>query len=121
IMSGELPEEGASIDPFFHGRWDAAAQAHQAAEDAHRNPEAAAVFGSEGAYDPEATRAALAAFAAPVLVLAGEVDLNTPPGVAAEIAALFPAAELVVQPGAGHFPWMDDGPCFVASTTAFLG
>ncbi|NUT10970.1 MAG: alpha/beta hydrolase [Nonomuraea sp.] len=120
IMAGGAPEEGQSIDPFFHGRWDAAAQAHQAAGDVLRNAEAAAVFGAEGAYDPEATRAALAAFTAPVLVLAGEVDLNTPPSAAAEIAALFPDARLVVQPGAGHFPWMDDAPRFVATTEAFL-
>ncbi|WP_391858972.1 hypothetical protein [Streptomyces rhizosphaerihabitans] len=38
-----------------------------------------------------------------------------------EFAALFPHAELVVQPGAGHFPWLDDADAFVAATAAFLG
>ncbi|MFJ6833685.1 alpha/beta fold hydrolase [Streptomyces sp. NPDC091209] len=55
-----------------------------------------------------------------VLVLAGEVDLNSPPPAMAGIAALFPHAELVVQPGAGHFPWLDDPERFVSTTTAFL-
>ncbi|MGH3389890.1 MAG: alpha/beta fold hydrolase, partial [Actinomadura sp.] len=65
-------------------------------------------------------RAALAAFDAPVLLLAGETDLNTPPSAVAEYAGLFPNAELVVQPQAGHFPWLDDAGRFVATTATFL-
>ena len=110
-----------AIDPFFYGRWDAAAQAYQAAQDGHRNEQTAAAFGAEGAYNPDAVRAGLAVFTAPVLLLAGQVDLNTPPGVAADYARLFPDAELVVQPGAGHFPWLDDADRFVATITTFLG
>lgn len=122
IVAGHATDDSwKAIDPFFYGRWDAAAQAHQAAQDGHRNAEAAAAFGAEGAYDPRATRAALAAFGAPVLLLAGEVDLNTIPSVVAEFAALFPDAELVVQPGAGHYPWLDDADRFVAATATFLG
>jgi proline iminopeptidase len=56
-----------------------------------------------------------------VLLLAGEVDLNSTPSVVAEFAELFPNAELVVQPGAGHFPWLDDADRFVARTATFLG
>ncbi|WP_248958654.1 alpha/beta fold hydrolase [Sphaerisporangium perillae] len=122
IVAGNVTDDGRkAIDPFFYGRWDAAAQAHQAAQDGHRNDEAAAAFGAEGAFDPDATRAALAAFTAPVLLLAGETDLNTIPSVVVEYAALFPNAELVVQPEAGHFPWVDDADRFVATTAAFLG
>jgi proline iminopeptidase len=122
IVAGNATDDSwKAIDPFFYGRWDAAAQAHQAAQDGHRNQQAAAAFGAEGAFDPEATRAALAAFDAPVLLLAGEVDLNTIPSVVAEFAELFPNAELVVQPGAGHFPWLDDADRFVATTATFLG
>ena len=122
IVGGTATDDSwSAIDPFFYGRWDAAAQAHQAAQRGHRNDEAAAAFGAEGAFDPDATRAALATFDAPVLLLAGEVDLNSPPGVVAEVAALFPNAELVVQPGAGHFPWVDDAARLVATTAAFLG
>lgn len=122
IVAGNATDDRwKAIEPFFYGRWDAAAQTHQAAQEGHRNNEAAAVFGAEDAFDPDATRAALAAFDAPVLLLAGEVDLNTIPSVVAEYAQLFPNAELVVQPGAGHYPWLDDADRFVATTATFLG
>jgi pimeloyl-ACP methyl ester carboxylesterase len=122
LVAGNAADAGRhAIDPFFYGRWDAAAQAHQAAQDDHRNLEAAARFGAEGAFDPDATRAALAAFTAPVLLVAGEVDLNSPPSAVAEFAALFPNAQFVVQPEAGHFPWLDDADRFVATTAAFFG
>jgi proline iminopeptidase len=122
IVAGNATDDSwKAVDPFFHGRWDAAAQAHHAAQDGHRNKEAAAVFGAEGVFDPDATRAALSAFDAPVLLLAGEVDLNTPPSVAAEFAELFPNAEFVVQPEAGHYPWLDDADRFVATVATFLG
>lgn len=122
IVAGRAADGGRqAIDPFFYGRWDAAAQAHHAAQNGHRNDEAAAAFGAEGAYDPDATRAALSAFSAPVLLLAGEVDLNSIPSAVAAFAELFPKAEFVVQPAAGHFPWLDDADWFVATTAAFLG
>ena len=38
----------------------------------------------------------------PVLILAGDFDLRTPPAGAAEVAARFPQARLVVVPGVGH-------------------
>lgn len=122
IVAGKAtPNSFQAIAPFFHGRWDKAARAHRAAEDGQRNKEAAGVFGADGAFDPDATRAALARFASPVLLLAGEVDLNSPPRAMAELAQLFPHAELVVQLGAGHFPWLDDADRFVATISAFLG
>ncbi|MFF3597132.1 alpha/beta fold hydrolase [Kitasatospora indigofera] len=109
-----------TVAPFLYGRWDEAAQAHRAAEEKQWNEAAAEVFGSEGAFDPEATRAALAALGTPVLVLAGEFDLASPPRVVARLAALFPRAESVVQPGAGHYPWLDDADRFVSVTARFL-
>jgi pimeloyl-ACP methyl ester carboxylesterase len=111
----------SALTPFFYGRWDAAARAHDAAQEGHRNDEAAAGFRAEGAYDPPATRAALSTLTAPVLLLAGQVDLNPTAGVVAEFAALFPKAEFVAQPGAGHMPWVDDADRFVATTASFLG
>ncbi|MCT9005905.1 alpha/beta fold hydrolase [Streptomyces rhizosphaerihabitans] len=108
-----------AIAPFWYGRWDEAARAHRDAEDDHKNHEAAARY-ADGAFAPDATRAALAHLGSSVLVLAGEVDLNSPPPAMARVAALFPAAELVVQPGAGHFPWLDDPERFVTTTAAFL-
>ncbi|WP_208301687.1 hypothetical protein [Streptomyces sp. KS 21] len=35
-------------------------------------------------------------------------------------AGLFPHARLVVRPGAGHAPWLDDHERFPAAGTAFL-
>ena len=122
IVAGDASDDRwTAIQPFFYGRWDAGAQDHQAAQDGHRNDEAAGMFGADGVYDPAATRAQLAAVPARVLLIAGEVDLNSTPGVVAELADLFPNAELVVQPGAGHYPWLDDAARFVATTATFLG
>jgi pimeloyl-ACP methyl ester carboxylesterase len=113
-------EDWAAIAPFGYGRWDAAAQAHAASDETQTNRDAAAAFMAEGAFEPAATRAALAGFGAPVLVLAGGVDVTRPPRVLAEFAELFPAATFVVQPGAGHYPWLDGAGEFVAAVTAFL-
>ncbi|GKQ33886.1 alpha/beta fold hydrolase [Streptomyces sp. A012304] len=106
--------------PFFHGRWDEAARAHAAADDEQSNDEAAEVYGSDGAYDPPATRAALAGLSAEVLVLAGELDGGPRPGLARRTADVFRHAQLAVQPGAGHYPWLDDPEWFVRRTVAFL-
>ncbi|MGM0351211.1 alpha/beta fold hydrolase [Streptomyces sp. Adlamb9] len=106
-----------AITPFSYGRWDESARAHQAAADERSNPGIMAAYGTEGAYDPPATRAALARLTAPVRLLAGEVDPGAPPATVAEYAALFPDAELVIQPGAGHFPWLDDSAYFVTAAT----
>lgn len=113
-------EDWRAIAPFCYGRWDTAARAHQAAEEEQTNENAAEAFAADGAFDPAVTRAALAAFGSPVLVLAGSLDLIRPPRVLAELAALFPAGQLVVQPGAGHYPWLDDPGRFVSAVTAFL-
>jgi pimeloyl-ACP methyl ester carboxylesterase len=81
------------------------------------NQDAAAVYYSAGALDPDATTAALKQLNAPVLLVAGEHDVSLPPKRAAEYAALFPNAELAVQPGSGHFLWLDD-PTWLAQTVA---
>lgn len=47
-----------------------------------------------------------------MLLLAGEYDLGLPPR---------NAAELAVQPGARHFPWLDDPAWFTRTLAAFLG
>ncbi|MGP8303887.1 alpha/beta fold hydrolase [Streptomyces inhibens] len=106
--------------PFFYGRWDAAAQAHAALEVAQCNEEAAEIYASSGAFEPAATRAAIAALRAPVLVLAGELDGGPRPRIAAAAAQLFPQAELTVQPGGGHYPWLDDPEHFTRTVGTFL-
>jgi proline iminopeptidase len=122
IQTGQATGDNwEAITPFTYGRWNDVARAHHAAEETQSHPEAAAAFGAEGAFDPPATRAALAAFGAPVLLLAGEFDVGAPPRVLAEFAGLFPNATFVIQPGAGHFPWLDDPNRFTSTITAFLG
>jgi pimeloyl-ACP methyl ester carboxylesterase len=109
-----------AVAPFFYGRWDAAAQAHAASDVDQTNVEAADAYASAGAFAPAATRAAIAALDARVLVLAGELDSGPLPRVAAAIAGMFPEAELFVQPDAGHFPWLDDSPLFARTVGRFL-
>ncbi|KUL47149.1 alpha/beta fold hydrolase [Streptomyces regalis] len=111
---------GPVLAPFFYGRWDDAAQEHYARGDDQFNDEAGDIYGSEGAYDPPATRTALSRLAAPVLVLAGELDGSPRPETARRTAEVFPNAEVAVQPGAGHYPWLDDAQWFVRRVVAFL-
>ncbi|MFI6051981.1 alpha/beta fold hydrolase [Streptomyces violascens] len=113
-------EVRSAIRPFAYGRWDATAQRHEAAAEAGRNRDAASEYYAEGAFEPKATAAALAEVTAPVLVLAGEYDGGPAPVRAAELAALLPNAELAVQRGAGHHPWIDDADAFVRTVAAFL-
>ena len=51
--------------------------------------------------------AALATSDIPVLAIAGELDLGTPPAAARRIAATAPQGELVVLEGVGHFPFAE--------------
>ncbi len=92
--------------PLFYGRWDEAARAHAGTEFEQRAAAMAAGYYAEGAFDPERTRARLARLRAPVLVVAGEIDPAPTPAMAGEVAKLFPAGELAVIPGAGHYPWV---------------
>ena len=116
----ETDEDWAAIAPFFYGRWDTTAQAHWAAGEREANEDAAVGFAAEGAFNPAKTRSGLATFRAPVLVLAGGVDMQWPPGVVGELAAVFPSTRFVIQPDAGHYPWLDDPARFVSTVTAFL-
>lgn len=121
IWSGESTEATvAAIAPFHHGRWDATSQAFTARRAYERNNAAAEVYYSPGAIDARAVRSALADLLAPVLIVAGEYDPGLPPERAAEYADLFSHGQLVVQPGAGHFPWLDDPDQFVRTVDSFL-
>lgn len=100
--------------PFFYGRWDDAAREHAGAEVEQTNEEAADLYASSGAFEP------VSAADTPALILAGELDGGPLPRVAADIAGHFANAELVVQPGAGHYPWLDDPARFVRTVAGFL-
>jgi proline iminopeptidase len=108
--------------PLFYGPWTEEAAANAAADQAQRSPAAADGFGVDGAFgDPAQTRAALAALTAPALLIGGELDPAPPERLLREYAAMFPAGRLVVRPGAGHSPWIDDPAAFVATVAGFLG
>ncbi|WP_037682147.1 alpha/beta fold hydrolase [Streptomyces griseus] len=118
-----LREDGdfdPAFAPFFYGRWDDVAREHDARADEQFNDAAHDVYGSAGAYDPPATRAGLTRVTAPVLVLAGELDGGPRPDLARRIADAFAHAEFAVQPGAGHYPWLDDPEWFAGRVAAFL-
>ncbi|WP_043672030.1 alpha/beta fold hydrolase [Streptomyces xylophagus] len=114
------PDSWQAISPFAHARWDEAARAFDEADAKEKNAEAATAYAAEGAFDPAETRAALADFTSPVLVLAGEFDISGPPRAMAEYAELFPNAQLEIQPGAGHMPWLDDAERFLVAVGALL-
>jgi pimeloyl-ACP methyl ester carboxylesterase len=66
-------------------------------------------------------RDALAKIQAPALLVYGENDKEVPLAVAhAAMEALPDGARLVVVPGAGHFPFLDDPDAFVETLTGFL-
>ncbi|MEU3856663.1 alpha/beta hydrolase [Streptomyces sp. NPDC028722] len=117
--------DGADFDdvflPFFYGRWDDTARAHADAEPEQTNDEAGDRYFAEGAFAPGVTRTALAALTAPVLVYAGGADGGPRPALARRTARAFPHAEVTVQPGAGHYPWLDDPRWFRGRVAAFLG
>ena len=112
---------GAAARALTYGRWDAAAQAHAAAQEEEVTPNAQAIYYADGAaLDPEAARAGLAKLSADVLVLLGGADPIMPAQLGVELAAMFPSAEVVVQPGIGHYPWLDDPAWFVDTVSGFL-
>ncbi|EST19976.1 alpha/beta hydrolase [Streptomyces roseochromogenus subsp. oscitans DS 12.976] len=118
-LAGEADFDDVFL-PFFYGRWDEVARAHTDAELEQTNEEAGERYFADGAFTPDATRTALAALTAPVLVHAGERDGGPCPDLARRTAAAFPKAEFTVQPGAGHYPWLDDPEWFRKRVLAFL-
>ncbi|MET9103091.1 MULTISPECIES: alpha/beta fold hydrolase [Streptomyces] len=120
-LAGESEPDWDLLGAFFYGRWDDAARAHDAAAEWETNEEAETRFHDPAAFDPPALRGALERLTAPVLVLAGALDGGPTPALARRLAAAFPHAECAVQPGAGHYPWLDDPEWFTARIAAFLG
>ena len=116
----ESAENRRAYQPFLYGRWDAAAQAHVDAGISERAQPVRKGFYAEGAFNPAVTREEVGRLAAPVLVYAGELDNLPTPEVAEAGARVFPHAKVTVQPGAGHFPWLDDPGFFTAAITSFL-
>jgi pimeloyl-ACP methyl ester carboxylesterase len=112
-------ETRLGYQPFFYGRWDEAAREHAILGVSERSGTVRARFYDEGVFDPPATVAALRRLSAPVLVYGGEMDL-IPVAELERAARLFARGEVAVQPGAGHFPWVDDPGWFGAAVREFL-
>jgi proline iminopeptidase len=107
--------------PFYYGRWDAEAQAHATVGISQRHQAARNGYFDGAVLDPPATRAALKKLTAPVLLYAGELDALVTPAMMREAAPLFTDATVIVQPGASHFPWIDDPAAFGTAIGSFLG
>jgi len=109
--------------PFMYGRWDERTQAHAATAETQTSKRAQLAFAPARPEDVDvpALLAGLREVTAPVLVIGGERDALT--GVAAvhAVAASFPAAQTVVLPRAGHFPWVDEPDAFADAVRTFLG
>jgi pimeloyl-ACP methyl ester carboxylesterase len=120
VFAGTATEaDRQTLRPLFYGRWDTTTQEHAARDAAQQNSEAAGLFYA-GAFDPPETRRALADLAAPVLLVAGEIDGSPRPSMVREVAPVFPKAETAVVPGGGHFPWLDDPESFTRVVRDFL-
>lgn len=121
IWSGAPSDaDWTAIAPFTHGRWDAERRARLAGEAGQQNADAAAGYYAAGTPAPQATVRALERLSARVLLVTGEYDVALPPTCAAAYAALFASAEIAVQPGGGHYPWLDDPAWFVRTVSGFL-
>lgn len=106
--------------PFFYGRWDDAARSHVQVGVSERARAVMANFGAEGAFNPAASREAIGRLKAPVLLYGGELDADPAPETLQAAAPLFADAAVTVQPGAAHFPWIDDPDFFRAAINSFL-
>ncbi|MFC6022728.1 alpha/beta fold hydrolase [Plantactinospora solaniradicis] len=121
---GATPEEVAALRaaaaPFAYGRWDERARAQVEAEQWERSVPASAGYYADFAPDVPAVRTALTGLGAPVLIVAGALDPAPTPEAAQALAALFPKAEVAIQDGASHSPWVDDRSRFVKTVLTFL-
>ncbi|MDY0816425.1 alpha/beta hydrolase [Kitasatospora purpeofusca] len=109
-----------AFEPLMYGRWDAAARAHAAADPAQRSLVVSEHYYAGYTPDTGRLRQQLAALPCPVLLLAGELDLWPTAASARAAAPLFPDVTLAVQPGSGHYPWLDDPAAFTATVEGFL-
>jgi proline iminopeptidase len=121
IAAGELSMEAfRESRRLFYARWDEAARANATAGVAMRHQVARQGYFGEAAFDVSATRSATKRLSAPVLLYAGDLDPLVTPATVREAVPVFGDATVVVQPGAGHFPWVDDPTAFANAINEFL-
>ncbi len=114
------PQEHARLKaqaaPLLYGAWTPAAQRHAQAEPAQFAT--AATDGFYAGFEPDPT--VPERVTTPVLLVAGEHDIWPTVTSVRNLAARLPDATVVVQRGAGHFPWVDDPTKFSATVRQFL-
>jgi pimeloyl-ACP methyl ester carboxylesterase len=106
--------------PLFYGRWDEAAEAHAGLGIAERHAAARTGFFDGVELDVPAIKASLAKVTAPVLLCAGDQDPLVTPAMVGAAAPFLNDATVIVVPGTGHFPWIDDPAAFTTAIEAFL-
>lgn len=122
IMGGDLSLDAFRASrPLLYGAWSEAAQAHAMLGMSERYVAAREGYFADVTLDTAATRAALMKLTGPVLLYGGELDPMVTPGVVQEAAPSFHDATVIVQPGAAHFPWVDEPAGFAANVGSFLG
>jgi pimeloyl-ACP methyl ester carboxylesterase len=121
ILGDRSVENLIAARPFYYGRWDAAAREHAAVGISPRSQAARDGFLRDVKPNVPLIREGLARLAAPVLLYAGELDPFVTADACRAAAAEFGDAVVIVQPEAGHYPWIDDPAAFCAALAGFLG
>lgn len=110
--------------PLQYARWTPTTKAHAAAEPAQFS--APATDGFYAGYTPDPTLPArLTALTAPILLIAGALDLWPTAAALRAFTTLLTtarpaAATLTVLPAAAHFPWLDTPTPFTTTINQFL-
>lgn len=120
VTFAEAAQYRLAFEPLMYGRWDAAAQAHAAADPTQRSLPVSENFYAGYQPDVESLHIALGKITVPVLIMAGRFDLWPTARSAEQAVRLFGQGELFVQNGAGHYPWLDDPVTFAATLEGFL-
>jgi 3-oxoadipate enol-lactonase len=108
------------ISPLFYRP---ASQVEGLVQFAERNPwpQDAEAFARQGhAVHHHDTRDRVEEISVPCLVVVGEFDAVNPPRVARDLADRLPDAELVIMPGVGHMPHVEDQARFREEIERFL-
>lgn len=105
--------------PFYYGVWNERTQEHAASADRQMNPRAEA--GIAAGWQALADRAdQITGIRTRTLVVAGGLDVITPPSGGRQLAETLPNADFVVLDGVGHFPWVDGPQQFASTVESFL-
>lgn len=115
----EAAQYREAFEPLMYGVWDEAARAHSAADPAERSLPVSEHYYAGYAPAPDILER-LGRVAAPVLLLAGSIDLWPTARGLGQMLEVFPEARLHVQEGAGHYPWLDDAEGFTRAVSEFF-